>query len=786
MASKKKKKIKTGRIEPSSNGIAIVVHFTTETSYFDEHGIPTRVDKVPDTKEISLEKSLRGLREQDIPGLAQDIADRCKYITSSKVRQLEQVIAKLYTGRGYPCNGHAANGRRSSSLQVPQGRYDSDGGHSPSPSSGSASVIVQLRPTSMLPQASLEDVDEYADELYEDSMELKAQGALRILRLCAEGDGLDIIANHSSLLGLLARELRENAKRSHELAVAICGVFLCLAHFSQFHEALQQHQCTDVTLRVVEYESRRRVVLSKELELSRGRIVAQGSVASDHDRRQLEREEDRYRLVLDRQDRLLQLCLLVLRDLCEDTSVQKKLLKHKIGGLLLPLLQRSCEELLFSVLTFLQRLVIFDDTKSHMAQHVDSLQRLAELAGHGNTEISHLALRVCYNLAFDARARAVMASQVGLIGKLMVAINQQHLRRTALMLLYQMSTDTAVRGIIAERHPECVLLACEFAARGEDRRVPPDRMALCINLVTDSGCAAAILEAPHFPTVAKRAVRNADPLLLKVMRHIASHEGVRLRLLEVVEGLPGGGTCGRWLRDLARAAITCSDDQDVLVEALGTLAALDSVGDMVPWAELCEAGLLELLHRLLIVGFSEDDVLLECIMLVGNIAMDASTESLVAASRIPTLLSDILQQKHEDEEMLAQLLHVLRCLLLWDETREAVLKHTDAPELVMDVLRKRGRELEERHPTLRAMAEEILDTAVAAESCGDEPLWADRIKAFRFEYHNVEWCEYLRAGGSSDEADARSHVSSPVNYRRWQAVGDLGWSGSESGDDDYD
>merc|ERR1719409_751675 len=108
-------------------------------------------------------------------------------------------------------------------------------------------ALEELCLSDVLPEGHISNVDDYADELYEERMEAKTLGAQRLLRICTEAHQLEEISEHSTLLGVLSRELRENAKRSHELSVAITGVFLCLSSFTDFHQVLAKHQCNEVT-----------------------------------------------------------------------------------------------------------------------------------------------------------------------------------------------------------------------------------------------------------------------------------------------------------------------------------------------------------------------------------------------------------------------------------------------------------------------------------------------------------------------------------------------------------
>jgi hypothetical protein len=476
-----KKRIKPGKIEPGADGHSIVVHFTNEITHLDEDGLPLHTDKAPDKKEINVQRQLRGLQEQDIPVLAQEIVEKCKYIPATKIRQVEQVLMKLSASMPsadeHGVNGHRRTSYRGSIAEEPHG-------------SVSVSPVVEesclMHLCDVLPEAHFANMDDYADELYEEEMEAKSQGARRLLRLCTDARLLDRISEHPTLLGVLSRELRENSKRSHELTVAITGIFLCLAHFSQFHGILLKHQCNDVIMRVVEYESRRRAALAKELELSRGKLVARGSQASREDQVALQREERRHHIVLERQDRLLQICLLVLRCFAEDVAVEKMLVARRIAQYLIRLLDRSDEDLLFVTLGFIHKLSAFQENVDQVIQHPETVARLAELASHPNSGVALLALRVCYNISFSHRADHIFAKQTPMLTALLAGTKRHGVRKISLKLLYQLSSNSAVRTAIAEKVPECVALSLQLLINSTEKS-------------SGDGCCSVMCELGHQP-----------------------------------------------------------------------------------------------------------------------------------------------------------------------------------------------------------------------------------------------------------------------------------------------
>lgn len=387
----------------------------------------------------------------------------------------------------------------------------------------------------------MHSVDDYIEELYEEDMDMKVQGARKLLRLCTEVPFLEQLADHSTLLGVLSRELRENAKRSYELAVAITGIFLIFANFSGFHAALSKYQCGEVTMHILEYETKRRHALQKD--------------AGCH-------------ALLDRQDHLLQICILVLRAISEETALELKFVKHNICQMLPPLLSRQHEDLLFSTLNALHKLTIFEQNKDVL---IGEMPRFVELLGHPANEVFSMALRLCYNLSFDARGRAALAEQSAVVPRLMHAVQHQSTHKVALKLLYHMTLDPPVRSSLIRTSPHLPSLALQLARSKEQE---PEAVALLVNLAADEAAACLILAEDSFMAAALKAFKHKNIGMLKVVRHIASHTASRSILLDVMGG--GDSSSYAWLVQLVQMVkATAADRHDVLVEVLGILAALD-------------------------------------------------------------------------------------------------------------------------------------------------------------------------------------------------------------------
>lgn len=674
-----KKHIRPGKIEASPNGDALVVNFTSEVTHLDEDGMPISVESTQEKREVPVGQAMRGLTtSEDIRSLAREIVEKCRYIPESKTSQVEKVLNKLYALQTDVQFKDFAGATKSSTHRTTGG--DSNRDRAPS----------QLE--DLLPFASMHSVDDYIEELYEEDMDMKVQGARKLLRLCTEVPVLEQLADHSTLLGVLSRELRENAKRSYELAVAITGIFLIFANFSGFHAALSKYQCGEVTMHILEYETKRRHALQKD--------------AGCH-------------ALLDRQDHLLQICILVLRAISEETALELKFVKHNICQMLPPLLSRQHEDLLFSTLNALHKLTIFEQNKDVL---IGEMPRFVELLGHPANEVFSMALRLCYNLSFDARGRAALAEQSAVVPRLMHAVQHQSTHKVALKLLYHMTLDPPVRSSLIRTSPHLPSLALQLA-RGKEQE--PEAIALLVNLAADEAAACLILAEDSFMAVALKAFKHKNIGMLKVVRHIASHTASRSILLDVMGG--GDSSSYAWLVQLVQMVkATAADRHDVLVELLGIFAALDC--PEVPWFDLCEAGLLEPLPRLLMVGFAEDDVVLEAVMLLSLLALDSAAAALLPSSKVIGLLPDLLAAKSGDADLLAQLLFLVQCLLMLEETRDVLLE-TDVPLHLMDLVRSSS----------QAEAIELLDLILAVESHNDEPRWTRRIQECKFKLHNQEW-----------------------------------------------
>mmetsp|Transcript_12735 Transcript_12735/g.20131 ORF Transcript_12735/g.20131 Transcript_12735/m.20131 type:complete len:805 (-) Transcript_12735:69-2483(-) len=744
-----KKKVRLGNIDADPDQFALVVSYTTEVHHFDDFGNPVSAESVPGQKVIRVP---RGLQGPEIPGLAQEVVEKCKYIPASKAGEVEHLLYALaeheaiMEQQGQQMQHQQQQEQRQQQMQQQQMQQQMQRQAPPPPPPPPQKPKRQeARPQDaapqepLLPSADVRNIEDYADQLYEDRIELKVLGAKCILRVCTEPANLEILADHDTLLGVLSRELRETSKKSSELSVAIVCTFLCFSHFSQFHPILMQHQCGDVTMRVLEYESQRSQVRREDMERRRMRLLELGEGSTAEDKKLFAKDEKKYRHQVARQSKLMLVCLSVLLNLAEEISIEKKMVNRKIPSLLASLVERQQEDLILVTLQFLKKLSVFEYNKDTISV-TETLSNLVKLAQHGNVRIALMALRVLFNLSFDENVRASLVES-GIVKLMVDHLRNPPFRHIVLRLLYHFSMDDRCKSLMAY-HRDGMVMLLQLVVHFPEPRVGKDLVALLVNLSTHARAAEVMVSSGLFQQVMLRVLKTRDPLLCKVIRHVSSHPDVLEPLCELLAS--ESVRMSKWMHEFVRMAMCCIDNPDLLVEVLGTLANVTL--EDVPWGELCEAGLIDLLMKLLVPGFSEDDIVLECVMLVSMLAGNAESAQLIAGTRLPVMLQDLLIEKRDDEEIVVQLLFAFHNLLLHDEVREVVLQDTELAPCIMRFARANSKIVLEYATALLQLVSEYANDNLDEEGDGP-PAWVEQIKAFRFEQHNAEWCRCVQRDG---------------------------------------
>jgi len=100
--------------------------------------------------------------------------------------------------------------------------------------------------------AVIEDVDVYLEKLYDDAIDQRTEGARWVLALAREPRNLESLVENETLLGAMARTLREEHMKHMELCTVLLQIFYCMSHFSQLHPLLMSHRLGDLCMRIVD------------------------------------------------------------------------------------------------------------------------------------------------------------------------------------------------------------------------------------------------------------------------------------------------------------------------------------------------------------------------------------------------------------------------------------------------------------------------------------------------------------------------------------------------------
>lgn len=175
--------------------------------------------------------------------LAREVVKKCSLIHHSKIPEVEQLLYYLQNRKeNVSLNSQALSAKKKLNNKLEDPNID------------------DINET-----ANINELDEYAEMLYDDHIETKIRGSALILQLARNPDNLEELASNESVLNCLARVLKEEWQRSIEVSTNIIYVFFCFSSFSQFHTLVAHHKIGALTVQVIEFELRRCETWQNEL-----------------------------------------------------------------------------------------------------------------------------------------------------------------------------------------------------------------------------------------------------------------------------------------------------------------------------------------------------------------------------------------------------------------------------------------------------------------------------------------------------------------------------------------
>uniref|UniRef100_A0A3P9N3R7 Kinesin-associated protein 3a n=1 Tax=Poecilia reticulata TaxID=8081 RepID=A0A3P9N3R7_POERE len=391
------------------------------------------------------------------------------------------------------------------------------------------------------------------------------------------------------------------------------------------------------------------------------------------DNQSLRKDHDKslrkYQSLLAKQEQLLKVSLYLLLNLAEDTRTELKMRNKNIVQMLVTLLERDDQELLLVAVCFLKKLSIFLENKNDMAEAA-AVEKLARLLPCAHRELQSATCRLLLNLSFDAALRGQMV-QAGLLPRLSCLLGERS-PQLAMCVLYHISMDDRFKPMFA--HSDCIPQLMKMML-GSEEQLDVALVSLCINLAANRSNAQVFCEGNGLKLLMRRALKLKDVLVMKMIRNLSQH---------------GGATKNLFLDHVGDLAAQIGEDEaeEFVIECLGTLANL-TIPDL-DW---------ELVLR-------EYDL-------------------------VPYLKRRLKPAQQEDDEFVCQILYVFYQMAFHKETRDVIIKDTQAPAYFVDLMH-------DDNAAIRRVCDNTLD--IIAEY--DEE-WAKKIQTAKFCYYNSQWLEMV-------------------------------------------
>ncbi|XP_070538501.1 kinesin-associated protein 3-like isoform X1 [Ptychodera flava] len=687
-----KRKVKGGSIDVHPTEKALVVNYELEATILGELGDPMLGER----KECQKIIRLRNLNSTtDVAALAREVVDKCKLIHPSKLPEVEQLLYYLQNRKESAPSKGEKKGQLTGKL------------NDPPPYEG----------TELDELANVNDIDDYIEYLYEDIPE-KVKGTALILQLARNPDNLEELLQNETVLGALARVLREDWKKSVELSTNIIYVFFCFSSFSQFHGVIAHFKIGALVMSIVEHELKRHDLWQEEL--SKKKKAADVNHTDPSYKKDFDRSYKKYQSLLKKQDQLLRVSFYLLLNLAEDAKVELKMKNKNVIPMLVKTLDRDNYELLILVVSFLKKLSIFVENKTEMSES-QIIEKLAKLVPCDHEDLLNITLRLLLNLSFDTDLRNKMV-KLGLLPKLVSLINNENHRVIVLCLLYHISMDDKAKSMFT--YTDCIPIVMKMILECQEERVDPELIALGINLACTKRNAQIICEGSGLKLLMRRAFKFKDPLLMKMIRNISQHDG------------PIKNAFVDYISDLANV-IKSYDDEEFVIESLGILGNL-TIPDLDYELLLKEYDLVPWIKERLQPGAAEDDMVLEVVILVGTVTSDDSCAAMLAESGIIQNLIELLNAKQEDDEIVCQIVYVFYQMVFHQATREVIVKKTQAPAYLIDLMHDKNAEIRK-----------VCDNTLDIISEFDEE-WAKKIQLEKFRWHNSQWLEMVESRQMDD------------------------------------
>lgn len=716
-----KKKVKTGTVDIHPTDNCLVVNYEVEAFILGDDGQPM----IGDSKKCQKLIRFHSLNPStNCAALAKDVIAKCKLIHPSKLNEVQHLLSYLQYRR--QC--------------VPAMLVKS------------TDTVVDVNPfeetSKSGEKANLLDLEDYIELLY-DEVPDKIKGSHLILLLCKDASNLDELTKNESLASVLSRVLREDWKKSVDLAVNLVGIFEKFSEYSAFHKVVLQHKIGSLCIEIISQELKSGVVEVEPIKDDdkgksfRSKLPVRRNVKSalitelpkksqipvvKSDRRHSMIEDQAKSIVPEpsnsrKRDQLLAVCFSLLLNISESERIEDKIRKRNVVALLAQSLGRKSIQLLSVVLRFLRKLSVYKENIDSIASLnvIDALPRILLLTTKENNDsIADDLLPLLHNLSFERQLCEQMI-RVGFLPELVKLAEKYKSmatrRKYVLTLLYHFSMDDRVKSMFAYTDSVNVIIDMLVDARtGDD----PILKALCVNLALNNKNSQTLCDHRVISAIMEKAFNEKDAVCVKIVRNIVSHSNTK-PMFEI------------YASEMAKCVkLYTHSHQNFAHECIGFLANL-STTDVDFNALFKKFQLFPLIKRCFMeADYVHDDIRLELLMLLGTVAYDESMSECLFQNDILALLIKLIKDKQEDDEVVLQIIFVFYQVLQHPLTRDYVTKHTDAPLYFIDLLH-------DNSPNIRKLCAACLDIIKDFDDA-----WTERVKTEKFQWHNSHWLEMIR------------------------------------------
>ncbi|OWZ19116.1 Kinesin [Phytophthora megakarya] len=584
--------------------------------------------------------------------------------------------------------------------------------------------------------AKADELDAYMEKLYDDDVESKLDGAKMILQLAEFAGNIEALVQNESLMSLLSRVLNDDYKKNYDFSLCMTRIFWCFSNFLQLHPILANYRIGAITLKIIEFELKRHQLRLEEEKMLEAAANETPTGDADDILAKLDREKKRNKKRMKKQDQLLYVCFSMLLNLAEDIHTERKMVKRKIVLFLIKLLDRVAPDLVILTITFLKKLSIFEENKEAMVE-LTVVEKLVRYLNCNHDKTIQTALKLLFNLSFDPALREVLVRN-SLIPKLVDLLKKPPFRALSLRILYHLSIDDRCKSMFT--YTEAIPIVMQLVINFPQNIVAKELAALAVNLSHNARNAELMCQNRGLEALATRVFRTRDPLLMKVIRNIALWS---YTLQEDLVSDKAYKYRGMWAPFVVPFIELCinADNHDFSIEVLATLANLtpNDLPSKTSWDRLVtDHSLIPLISKLLVPGFSQDDMILEVVLFVSTLALEPRCVPLLSSSRIVRTLLSLFQEKQHDNELTLQLLYAFYRLLRHTDTFEEILFGVGfVPDLLLAA--------DAPNIEVRRMCDVLMDLILDydlsdAGTIGD---FGHLIRQRRFEIHNAEYLEMI-------------------------------------------